>query len=79
MKKEERRRKKENGVVLLCFAHSILTGRLPADIHPLELTSWGTMTLLLQPTFIFSSSFFLYAQEKGPKRTAPLGAGPVFP
>ena len=29
--------------------------------------------------YILLASFFLYAQEKGPKRTAPLGAGPVFP
>ncbi len=47
-------------------------------------------TLPFPSTFDFSSSFFLFAQEKGPKRTAPacrarlgagrpLGAEPVFP
>ncbi|MCE2440358.1 MAG: hypothetical protein J4F39_13125 [Candidatus Latescibacteria bacterium] len=29
--------------------------------------------------FILFTPFFLSAEEKGPKLTAPLGAGPVFP
>ena len=43
----------------------------------LEPRSGQTQTFPLSLAFVFSSSFFLYAQEKGPKRTAPFGTGPV--
>ena len=45
----------------------------------LEPRSGQTQTFPLSLAFVFSPSFFLYAQEKGPKRTAPFGTGPVFP
>ena len=45
----------------------------------LERRSGQTQTFPLSLAFVFSPSFFLYAQEKGPKRTAPFGTGPVFP
>ena len=43
----------------------------------LEQRAGQTQTFPLSLAFVFSSSFFLYAQEKGPKRTAPFGTGPV--
>ena len=79
-------------MVLLGFAHSILTWRLPADIHPLELRSGRSQVLRLQSPFFplefshihltsyFSSPFSCFAQEKGPKRRAPLKRrGAAFP
>ena len=39
----------------------------------------ATTGLTLDFNLFSSSSFFLFAYEKGPKRTGPLGAGPVLP
>jgi len=38
---------------------------------------WSFFCFLID--FYYFTSFFFLAKEKGPKRTAPLGAGPVFP
>ena len=36
--------KNENGMVRVRFIHRVLTGRLAADIHPLELRSGRSQT-----------------------------------
>ena len=59
--------KKEDGLVLVHFIHSIAKGRLPADIHPLEPCPGRSQTSNFNFLFSFMPFFLLRSKKKGQK------------
>ena len=59
--------KKQDGLVRVRILYRVVTGRLAADRHPLELPSGRSQTLLLQSSIFLHALFLASPKKKGQK------------